>query len=275
MNSATSRNTNIRWGFLVTLNEAVKYYPIFYKILHYFFLFSISPTTDMPQIAGVLVCIHFLVCKLPATCSERALWHQQDSPFLFHRALWPWCITIPKGNLNSYRGWGAGRTDIRGGENKRHPSFLEIPVHVTPPHFFIWGSSSFGNYFGHCVCFEYEIFLWFFLFSVFKNRAETGTLHLGIKKHQTETFHIWGYFVSSYFTCFYNKTLIKILLWNTSSFIYSHGWVISRTWTISLSRKWIGELYYARRYSILQHILEQPMFSQTHAHTCAQTTPSP
>lgn len=115
----------------------------------------------------------------------------------------------------------------------------------------------------------------FFYFQLFKHRVERGNLHLRTKKSQTQTFHIWGYFVTSYFTHFYNKTLMKIPLSNTSPFIYSHGQVISRTQTISLSRKWTGKLYCARHNWKLRHILKQPMFSQIHVHTCAQTPPSP
>lgn len=162
-------------GFLVMLNKEVKYYPTFYKTLHYFFLFSISPTTDMARVAGVL----------PAYVSYSANPH-----FSFTLLSGPDTLQYLKGK------WIAtGLRSCQGGKKKKpSSSLLAILLHVSPSHFFIWGPSSFGNVFGDCVCCEYELFLrfWcfvFFYFQLFKNRVERGNLHL-TKKSQTQTFHI-------------------------------------------------------------------------------------
>lgn len=70
--------------------------------------------------------------------------------------------TIPKGNRTATGDGGGGRTDIRGCEEKKHPSLLTILFHVSPSYFFIRGSSRFGNYFGDSVWFGYDLFLCLF-----------------------------------------------------------------------------------------------------------------
>lgn len=48
---------------LVMLNYIVKYYPILYEILNYFFLFSISPTTDCcSPVCNVSLLVHLPWC---------------------------------------------------------------------------------------------------------------------------------------------------------------------------------------------------------------------
>lgn len=81
----------------------------------------------------------------------------------------------------------------------------------------------------------------FFYFQLFKNRVQKGNLHLRTQKSQTQTFHIWGCFVTSGLTHFYNTTLMKIVLWNTSSFIYSHGQVVSREQSLSQENELISK----------------------------------
>lgn len=61
------------------LNKVVKYYPIFYETLPYFFSFSIFPTRDMPQIAKVLVCT-FLTLQITSYLQSKSTLAPNNAP---------------------------------------------------------------------------------------------------------------------------------------------------------------------------------------------------
>lgn len=162
-------------------------------------------------------------------------------------------------------------------KKKSHYSLLTILLHVSLAHSFIWRSSSFGNVSGDCVLPVWDTALYKFhphsppFFSYLRAQLKERTCTWELKKKTTPKLFIFDYSVTTYFTYFFNKALMKILFW-IPLLSYSQRSYFKNSDPQFVSKQ-TGKFYY-RRLLQTKRISEQSMLSQIYVHTWVQMLPS-